>query len=146
MGQASESHYWLVCVVGIGSCETRTFSLRLHLDDALSPCSHQPTTEPAPEISNRIMRLSAASRQVWGLYLRYRNVEIQPIGQNRTSEQYNENRKGSILVVSHLNLHAPKLHPPADIPTGWGRLETHMLPVCGLDVLAGQLLANECNP
>jgi len=67
--------------------------------------------------------------------LRNRDVEIQIEGQDSTCDEHYEDGKGCVLEVCDLDFHGSKLDTPADVVSSWGRLETDVLPVCGLQVL-----------
>lgn len=65
-------------------------------------------------------------------------VEVQVEAEDRACDEHDEDGKGCILKVGHLDLHAAKLDAPAGhVVTGArrGRLEAHVLPVCRLQVL-----------
>jgi hypothetical protein len=65
---------------------------------------------------------------------RDRNVEIQIEGQNGTGDQDEENAEGSILEIGYLDFHWTKLDTPSNIGATRRWLETHVLPIGGLQV------------
>ena len=66
---------------------------------------------------------------------RYGKVEIQVEAENGAGDEDDEDGKGGILKVGHLNLHGPKLDAPSSVLVGRGRFEAHVLPVGALKVL-----------
>src|SRR6202012_2173734 len=66
---------------------------------------------------------------------RYGDVEVEIEAQNRPCDEHDEHGEGGVFEVRDLNLHTSKFHPPANICAGRRRLDSHVLPICGLDVL-----------
>jgi len=64
-----------------------------------------------------------------------RNVEVQVEAEDRSGDQNEEDRKGGVLIIGNLDLHGTKLDTPANVVAWWWRLETHVLPVGGLQIL-----------
>lgn len=69
------------------------------------------------------------------IYLLDWDVEVDSKREDCSGEQDDEYGKRSILKVGDLDLHTAELDPPPDALAGWWWLETHMLPVCGLNIL-----------
>ena len=46
-----------------------------------------------------------------------------------------KDRKGRVLEVSDLNFHWAEFNSPSYVVVCWRRFESHVLPVCGLEVL-----------
>lgn len=68
-------------------------------------------------------------------YLGNGNVEVESEAQDCAGKKHDENAKGSILKVGHLDFHATELDPPTNLPARRRWLEAHRLPVCTLNVL-----------
>ena len=66
---------------------------------------------------------------------RYGDVEVEVEREDGAGEEDDEDGEGCVFEVGHGDLHAAELDTPADVGIGWGRLEAHVLPICGLDVL-----------
>lgn len=64
------------------------------------------------------------------------NVEIEIETQNGSSDQHDEDAEGGVFKVRDLNFHGAELDSPANVVlSDWRWLESHMLPVGGLNVL-----------
>lgn len=68
-------------------------------------------------------------------YLGDGDVKVDTVAQDNPGDEDNEDGKGSILKICHLNFHTTKLYSPAYGGIGGRRLESHGLPVCRLEVL-----------
>lgn len=62
-------------------------------------------------------------------------VEVQIEAEYGARGEDDEDGKGRVLEIRQLDLHAAELDAPAGGEGGGGRLEAHVLPVCGLQVL-----------
>lgn len=62
-------------------------------------------------------------------------VEVQVEAEDRARGENDEDGKGGILEIRHLDLHAAKLDAPASLAARGRGLEAHVLPVCALQVL-----------
>ena len=68
-------------------------------------------------------------------YLCDGDVEIEFEGEDGSCQEHHKHHKSSVLKIGQLYLHRTKLHPPTNTGVGGRRLETHALPVSGLDIL-----------
>jgi len=67
--------------------------------------------------------------------LGYGDVEVEIERQDGARDEDNEDGERGVLEIRNLDLHGPELDAPPDIVVGRRRLEAHVLPVGGLDVL-----------
>src|SRR5271156_2750530 len=68
------------------------------------------------------------------LNFRNRHIKVQSKGKYDTSHKNNEDCKGSILEICDLDFHGSEFNAPAYVGTRWRWLETHVLPICTLQV------------
>jgi len=62
-------------------------------------------------------------------------VEVEIETENGSCDQNDEDGECSILKVGNLNLHWSHFDTPANVTPRWGWFESHVLPICRLQVL-----------
>ena len=63
------------------------------------------------------------------------NVEVEIEAEDGSSDEHQEDRKGGVLKIRHLNLHRSKFDAPSCVGIRWRWLEAQMLPIGRLKVL-----------
>ncbi len=62
------------------------------------------------------------------------DVEIEVVGEDGAGDEDDEDAEGGVFKVGDLDLHAAEFDAPAYVGVRWGRFESHVLPVGGLEV------------
>lgn len=58
------------------------------------------------------------------------HVEVEVEGEDGARDEHDEDTEGGVLEIGDLDLHGAELDTPANVRTGWRRLEAHVLPIC----------------